>query len=454
MGGNNGLRSAGAQLWHQGTPGVSDALESGDSFWMALSAGDIDGDGFSDLAIGVPDESSPTDPTDAGPTAAGMVHILYGSQQGLRTNGAEHIDGTDANGRFGASVATIDRFKETGLGRDGFADLAVGAPGRDSGAGLVSVMNGTEDGLVGGEWTRVDTNTPAPASSRFGSALAVGNWGPNGRQNLAVGAPGESVGGNASAGKVYIFIEGTEFTQATPDVQNEPQVGDRFGASLAAGDFGGDGRDDLAVGVLGETSGSADDAGLVTVLPGTSEGLTARNSEILFQDQDGVPNTSEEDDFFGASLDSANFGRGPEDDLAIGVPFEGLVGKTNVGMVDVAYGSPGGLSAHKAQSWNQNIDGVLDSVGENEVFGTALGSGRFGNGGASDLAIGVPFESFPGESSEGAVSVLYSRSNGLRARGDQLWNRSDPGIPGGPDPLEVFGGVLYSTGESILNQLF
>jgi hypothetical protein len=449
MGGSNGLRSNGAQLWHQGVEGVFDVVESHDFFGTALAAGDVNGDGFSDLAIGVNGEDSPGDPDDTDPTNAGMVHVLFGSQQGLRTNGAEHIDGVNVEGELGTAVAMIDYFKETGSGRgaDGFADLAFGAPGTNSGAGRVSVMNGTEDGLFGGDWSAIDTSEPQPAPGAFGSSLAVGNWGDNGLQNLAVGAPGAEKGGQLQAGKVFVFFEGIDFTQETIDVQDEAEPFDNFGMALAAGDFNGDGRDDLAVGAPGENIGTEDNAGLLTVLHGTSDGLTARNSEIFFQDQNLVPNTSEENDFFAASLESANLGRGPEDDLAIGVPLENLADTSDVGMVDVMYGSPGGLAPHTTQNWHQNVNGVNDSAGEDDLFGIALGTGRFGKGGASDLAIGVPVEDLPGEPNGGAVSVLYSRSSGLKALGDQLWNRSDPGIPGSSSPFDYFGITLYSSSD-------
>src|SRR6185369_9574125 len=68
----------GRQLWYEGrVPGTA---EAGDLFGSALASGDFNGDGFSDLAIGVPGES-----TTKGGTHGGAVIIIYGSATGLTT---------------------------------------------------------------------------------------------------------------------------------------------------------------------------------------------------------------------------------------------------------------------------------------------------------------------------------------------------------------------------------
>ena len=76
-GSGSGLSAAANQLWHQDRSGVADVAEGGDSFGWALAAGDFNGDGIADLAVGVPGESVGTIPS------AGAVNVLYGS----RTNG-------------------------------------------------------------------------------------------------------------------------------------------------------------------------------------------------------------------------------------------------------------------------------------------------------------------------------------------------------------------------------
>src|SRR6185369_11647957 len=76
-GGAAGLGATGAQLFDQNAPLIDDVAEAGDHFGSALAARDFDGDGFADLAIGVPGE-------DVGAAVdAGAVNVLYGRAQGL-----------------------------------------------------------------------------------------------------------------------------------------------------------------------------------------------------------------------------------------------------------------------------------------------------------------------------------------------------------------------------------
>jgi hypothetical protein len=74
LGSAGGLTAAGSQIWHQNSPGVPGVAESGDQFGYALAAGDFDGDGFDDLAVGMRFE---------GESATGAVYVLSGSAGGL-----------------------------------------------------------------------------------------------------------------------------------------------------------------------------------------------------------------------------------------------------------------------------------------------------------------------------------------------------------------------------------
>jgi FG-GAP repeat len=106
-GSGTGLSAAGNQLWHQDSGGILDGAEADDIFGWALAAGDFNGDGFADLAVGVPGESVGTI------SFAGVVNVLYGSGSGLSATGNQlwHQDRSgvadvaEADDHFGLGLA-------------------------------------------------------------------------------------------------------------------------------------------------------------------------------------------------------------------------------------------------------------------------------------------------------------------------------------------------------------
>lgn len=104
-----GLQSSGNQIWGQGLGGLFDEPEAGDAFGERLAAGDFNGDGWADLAIGAPSEDL------GGKQEAGIVHALYGSSAGITATGNQiwtqvHFgEVIEANDLFGLSIAAVSR---------------------------------------------------------------------------------------------------------------------------------------------------------------------------------------------------------------------------------------------------------------------------------------------------------------------------------------------------------
>ncbi|MEU6548320.1 esterase [Streptomyces sp. NPDC046859] len=157
------------QVWAQYTPGVPGTAELGDAFGHDVSLGDADGDGFADLAVGVPGE-------DVGTVRdAGTVVVLRGSARGLTATGAvsftqntAHVPGTvEKDDRFGAQV----RFADTD--RDGRAGLLATAPGENSADGAAWHVPGSAAGPgTRGSWSYGPRSLAAPpADARFGTAV-------------------------------------------------------------------------------------------------------------------------------------------------------------------------------------------------------------------------------------------------------------------------------------------
>jgi len=141
------------------------------------------------------------------------------------------------------------------------------------------------------------------------------------------------------------------------------------------------------------------------------------------------------------------------DDLAIGVPGEGVISADDgAGGVNVLYGSSNGLSATSPlpdQFWTQNSANVNDASEQDDGFGDSLASGDFNGDGKDDLAIGVPGESVDTGGGNirfaGAVNVLYGSSNGLSAtspRSDQFWTQNSANVNDASETADHFGRAL------------
>jgi hypothetical protein len=305
-----------ARVIDQSTGGFG-TNEGGDRFASALAAGDFNGDGMVDLAVGAPGEGPADDPA-----GSGIVFVFRGDATGLQPDrGLEQeqiLDGlggnaqtfqNEANDNFGSALAVGD------FNGDGMKDLAVGAPGQVSNrrqqAGMAFVFRGSMQGLQSGQGLAqglfqdisiivvrdvpVPVPVPAPANAgdRFGFSLMAGDFDGDRRDDLAIGAPGIAQLFNGAAGKVFLF-KGSE--QLTPDrilTQESENLdrsgsGDEFGLAMTAADQDKDGRMDLIIGAPGKASmrNARQRSGAVFLFGGTQVGL---RGERRLQDQGPFP---------------------------------------------------------------------------------------------------------------------------------------------------------------------
>lgn len=430
----NGLTASGDQLWSQNNPAIAGVSNSDDFFGFSTVTGDFDGDGRDDLAIGAPGDNADSN------TAEGVVNVLYGSNTGLTAIGNQLWSQED----FFVPSATIREFGGdltagdfNGDGRDDLVIRYEVAPQpNDFHGGGLRVLYGTSNGLTASGWQGWYPDDGLGdadqfESGDFGEALATGDFDGDGTDDLAVGAPLEDLGdtsGATSGGTVnVIYGSGTGldypgnqlWTQNTHGVRGKAEEGDYFGTSLAAGDFDGDGYDDLAVGSR-EGIGTIHNAGAVNVLYGSGDGLTAEGNQIWHQNRPGIKGVAKSGDLFGAGntafhnpLGVGDFNGDGFDDLAIGVLGEDLPNAENAGAVNVIYGSSDGLTAKGNQLWHQNTFGIKDVAELEDNFGHHLGVGDLNGDGIDDLVIGVMGENINGIVNAGAVNVLYGSTNGL-----------------------------------------
>jgi hypothetical protein len=354
-----GLDYGSCRYLSQDSPGMPETSENDDHFGGALAAGDLNGDGRADLAVGAPGERVGTI------AAAGAVTVLYGSPTGLTTAAATLLtqnlasipDAPQRDDQFGAALAIGD---VTG---DRKADLAITSLG-EKGAGSVTLIKGAVKVLATTGAATVhyrDLKLPA-GGAEFGAALLIADLDKDGRAEVVAGVPEAMVRAGVGGGAV-ITLKGTAagiskagFRMISQDTAGVPALsvtGDRFGASLAAGDVTGDGYADLLVGAPDKPINKVRQAGTVTLLKGGRTGLTGTGSTNYFQTLDTVPDRSEGFDHFGAAVSILDLDGTAALDAFVGAPEEHVATEPNQvaeGSVTEFVSAKGSLAATVA--WN------------------------------------------------------------------------------------------------------
>lgn len=397
----------------------ADNLDDDDQFGQSIAnVGDIERDGVIDLVVGAPGD-------DDGGADQGAVYVLFMDDNGQvdirqkisetegNFNGA--LDGGD---RFGAAVAGL-----TDLNRDGFIDIAVGAPGDDDGGsdhGAVWILNLDAQGRVFthqkissdvGNFTGVLDDGDA-----FGSAVtAIGDLNRDGIIDLAVGVPGDDDGG-VDRGAVWILFmnnDGTTFAQqkisfTAGNFGGNLEDNDFFGSALAnVGDIDGDGVNDLAVGTPGADDGGAD-RGAVWILYLNTNGTVKGEIKIAQNNAQFAGPLGDGDQFGSAITSLGDLNNDGVADLAVGARFndDGGVDRGALWILFMRRDNTV-ISASRISDTQGNFQGTLL---DDDRFGTALVSlGDLNRDGVTDMASGASLDN-DGGADRGAVWVLFMRS--------------------------------------------
>lgn len=288
------------------------------------SAGDVNGDGYSDVVIGAP-------LFDLGQVNEGVAFVFHGSANGLASDPARILQADWANAEFGRRVSTAGD-----VNGDGYSDVVIGAPEWSSGRGRTYVFNGSATGLP---WLSSWTFSPGTVT-KFSSRVALaGDVDADGFSDVLV---------SDNIGQVFVFEgSGAGLTAAVTINTGVGSVREVAGA----GDVDGDGFSDILIGC--PTCSAATIGGTVAVHPGSATGVSTTPSWTRDVNQANAQ--------FGASVASAGDVNGDGyADVVIGAPsFD--AGQLDEGAAFVYHGSGSGLAT--AYSWSDESDQISARYG-------------------------------------------------------------------------------------------
>ncbi len=395
-------------------------------------AGDVNGDGYADVAVGAQFH-------DSGQMDEGAAFIFHGSSTGVASGNlsaaAATLESDQANAYMGDSVAGAGD-----VNGDGYADVVVGSQNYDSGQtdeGAAFVFHGSATGIASGNpSTAAAILQSDQATALLGVSVAgAGDINGDGYADVIVGA-GLFDSGQDNEGAAFVFAGSpTGVTSGNPStaiaILQSDQASALLGASVAgAGDVNGDGYADVIVGAPNYDSGQADE-GAAFVYLGGAEGVRSGNPAsahtTLQSDQ-----VSAQLGFTVAGAGDVN-GDGYSDVIVGSAGYDS--GEMNEGAAFVFHGGPSGIANGNPMTANA----TLQSNQADADFGFSVaGAGDVNGDGYADVIVGSRFYD-AGQTDEGAAFVFHGGASGITSGNPSTANATIQMEQAGATDISVAG---------------
>jgi hypothetical protein len=413
--------------------GTNGFVINGGKSLSVSGAGDVNGDGFDDVIIGV-DFSSPN-----GIRFAGKSYVVFGTNSGFSSSlNLSALDGTNGFAINGIDVEDNSGVSVSGAGDvngDGFDDVIIAAriygdsrPGESyvvfgkiggfSSSLNLSTLDGTNGFVINGI---VEADT-----ERDDSVSGAGDVNGDGFDDLIVGVQRADPNGNSNAGESYVVFGKSSGFSSSLDVRtldgtsgfviNGIDEEDNSGVSVSgAGDINGDGIDDLIIGARGADPNGNSGAGESYVVFGKSSGFSASLDLITLNGANGfVINGIDPSDLSGQSVSGAGDINGDGiDDLIIAAGF--AIPNSRAGKSYVLFGSNGGFNSSLDLSTLNGSNGfVINGIDDSDFSEFSVsGAGDVNNDGFDDLIIGDRHADPNGNSGAGESYVVFGTNGGF-----------------------------------------
>ncbi|MEY2831238.1 MAG: hypothetical protein RLZZ574_496, partial [Cyanobacteriota bacterium] len=402
-------------------------IDASDLLGTAItSAGDINGDGIDDLAVSATGGGQPITNRNGFTYSdrRGEVYVLFGQKNGFdarinlfNLNGSNGfiVDGKDANDSLGSALSNAGD-----INGDGIDDLVIGASnagnvlnspfadGDSDQRGEIYVVFGSKNGF-NSRFSVADrfALTGLGIEDNLGTAISsAGDLNGDGIDDLVIGAANASVDGSYKEGEVYVLFGrqggfGTQFDLNSLNGNNGFSIagingGDGLGNAVSAGDFNGDGIDDLLIGA--STAGS-DSRGAAYVLFGKRNGFTSQVDLANLSSNVGIKiaGISSEDLLGGGISSGGDLNGDGADDLVVSAPGVDLGNEyTKEGTTYVIFGKPQPqpqpIPSNNATPYNDRLNGTAqnDKIsgqnGNDTMFGGDGNDTLAGDGGSDRLS--------------------------------------------------------------------